>query len=354
NLERTITNSGTSGILPGMRKSFSPLRGTVHTLELDSTVLQGNTPGDPTKRQVLVYTPPDYSPNAGYPLLVDLVGYTGSGHSHTNWKPFGYSLPERLDHLITSGAMPPVVAAMPDCFTAYGGNQYINSSATGRYMDYLCDEVVPLAERTFSCGGSPARRGVFGKSSGGYGALIHGMQRPDVWGAIASHSGDAYFEYAYLADFPGLLNQLRAHDESLTKFLDAIWAKEKLSHDEGMALMMVGMAAHYDPDPAAPHGFHLPFDCHTGAIHWDRWEKWLPHDPVRMAAVAGGALRTLKGIYIDCGSKDQFQLLWGARQVHRVLEQQQIEHAYHEFDDDHSDVDYRMEVSLPFLARALS
>jgi len=337
-----------------MRKPTPAALGTLHRIDHNSPILAGNTPGDPSVRQVLVYTPPDYDESHTYPLLMDLVGYTGSGFGHASWKPFGFNLVERLDWLISTQGMAPVVAVLPDCFTAYGGNQYINSSATGRYMDYLIDEILPLVEGRFSAGGDRNRRGVFGKSSGGYGSFIHGMTRAGTWGAFASHSGDAFFEYAYMSDFPRALRELAKHEESVTIFLEHVWSKEKLSHDEVMVLMTLGMAAHYDPDPAAPHGFQVPFDLHTGAIRWDRWERWLRHDPVRVAGESLDALRSLRGIYFDCGSKDQFHLVYGNRMIHQTLADAGISHEYHEFDDDHSDVDYRMNISLPWMAGVLS
>lgn len=336
-----------------MRKTVIENAGSVHRLILDSRLLAGNRPGDPASRELIVYTPPDYDSARTYPLFMDLVGYTGSGASHANWKPFGLNLPQRLDRLIGSGRMGPVVAVLPDCFTAYGGNQYINSTATGPYMDYLIDEVIPFVEERFSVGQGREQRAVFGKSSGGYGALVHGLTRADAWGAIACHSGDAYFEYAYLADLPGTLAELQKHDQSVEKFLQAVWAREKLSKDEGMALMLIGMAAHYDPEPGSPLGFELPVHLHTGEIRWDRWERWLAHDPVRMVDAHVEDLKRLRGLYIDCGTRDQFNLLWGARMLHEKFEQLGVAHAYHEFDDNHSDVDYRMDESLPFLYRAL-
>jgi len=337
-----------------MRKIATENPGSVHRLWIESDLLVGNRPGDPAARDLVVYTPPDYDSSQTYPLFMDLVGYTGSGASHANWKPFGYNLPERLDRLIGAGRMGPVVAVMPDCFTAYGGNQYINSGATGPYMDYLVDEVIPFVEARFSVGRDAAHRAVFGKSSGGYGALVHGLLRPDVWGAAACHSGDAYFEFCYLPDLPGTLAVLQKYEQSVEKFLQAVWAREKISKDEGMALMLVGMAAHYDPEPANPLGFEFPAHLHTGEMRWDRWENWLAHDPVRMVDTRAEALGQLRGLYIDCGTKDQFNLLWGARILHEKLTRAGVAHAYHEFDDNHSDVDYRMDESLPFLYQALT
>ncbi|MGH9916885.1 MAG: alpha/beta hydrolase-fold protein, partial [Pyrinomonadaceae bacterium] len=141
--------------------------GTVHRLDINSVHLRNNVLGDPTDRIVDVYVPAGHD-GAGLPLLVDLVGFTAGGPAHTNWKGFGENVPERLDRLIGSGEMPPVVVAFPDCFTRLGGNQYINSAAMGNWEDFLIDEMLPKVEGQFRCGGF-GKRGVFGKSSGGYG-----------------------------------------------------------------------------------------------------------------------------------------------------------------------------------------
>src|SRR4051812_7387253 len=181
-------------------------RGSVQRLVADSKVLQHNLLGDPTRREIAVYIPAGQE-GAGLPLLVDLVGYTSGGPAHVNWRAFGENLPERLDRLIASGAMPPCVVAMPDCFTRLGGNQYINSAAMGRWEDFLLQEAVPFVEKRFGCGGA-GQRGCFGKSSGGYGAMVHAMLHADFWSAAASHSGDVGFELLFIPDFPKILRAL--------------------------------------------------------------------------------------------------------------------------------------------------
>ncbi|MSP55309.1 MAG: enterochelin esterase [Myxococcales bacterium] len=334
-----------------MLKRFDGPRGQVHTLRHESAVLRGNRPGDPHVRDVMVYTPPGYDDTRDYPLLVDLIGYAGSGRSHTNWKPFGLNLPERLDILLAEGKIGPMVVALPDCFTAYGGNQYIDSTATGPYMTYLCDEIVPFVESRF-----PIRknvRGVFGKSSGGYGAMVHGMMRPDVWNAIASHSGDAYWEWLFLPVLPRLLNRLRSVGFDTERLLAQIHASEKVSSGDVDVIMALGMAAHYDPDPSAPLGFHLPIDA-SGRLREDRWANWLKWDTARMVDHHGDAIRSLRGWYLDCGDHDQYNIHWGTKLIHESLDRQGIEHVYEEFSDNHSDVDYRMNVSLPWLWRTLT
>jgi enterochelin esterase-like enzyme len=72
-----------------------------------------------------------------------------------------------------------------------------------------------------------------------------------------------------------------------------------------------------------------------------------------MAEEQGAGLKKLKALFIDCGSFDQYNLLYGARRLHRQLEQRGIPHVYEEFRDDHSSVDYRLDKSLPLLTRAL-
>jgi S-formylglutathione hydrolase FrmB len=113
------------------------------------------------------------------------------------------------------------------------------------------------------------------------------------------------------------------------------------------------MAATYDPDPKAPLGFRLPFNLETGELIAARWKKWLAQDPINLVAKYRANLKSLAGIYIDCGWRDQYHIHYGTRILSARLAQAGIAHTYEEYDDNHSDVDYRMNVSLPFLYRAL-
>ena len=357
--------------------------GRVITLEHSSGILKGNPLRDPHVRPLDVWLPPQYDQGAGrgrgkrFPVLFDLVGYTGSGKSHTNWRNFDENLPERAARLIHDKEMGPCILVFPDCFTALGGNQYVNSSAVGRYADYLIKELIPLVDAEFRTLASRDHRGCFGKSSGGYGAILHGMKYPRYWGAIANHSGDAYFDFVYRCDWPNVLNTLATHrrrqrkagpidvareeegcgegfdDGRVRRFLEAIWSKEKLTGAEVHALMMVAMAATYDPDPDAPNGFRLPFNLETGEIIHARWREWLKHDPINLVTRYRKNLNTLRGIFIDCGWRDQYQIHYGARILSKRLTQAGVAHRYEEFADTHSGIDYRMDRSLSFLYRAV-
>jgi enterochelin esterase-like enzyme len=337
-----------------MRRSATVPAGSVQRLVLDSRRLGAGPLGDDPRRTILVHVPAGHD-GRGLPLLVDLVGFMSGGPSHANWRNFGENLPERLDRLFHEGRMAPCVVAMPDCFTRLGGNQCVNSAAMGPWMDVICDEVVPLVEGSFACGGA-GRRGVFGKSSGGYGALVHAMLRPDVWSAAACHAGDMGFEWVYLPDMPATLRVLAKHDFSPERFLAHVeaGAARKLDGRDTHALMILAMAATYDPDPSVFCGIRLPVTLDTCEIIPDRWANWLAWDPLTLAPKHLEALRSMKALFVDCGDRDQYNLVHGARRLHAILGRGGVPHRYEEFPDDHSGIDYRMDESLPALAAALS
>jgi S-formylglutathione hydrolase FrmB len=276
--------------------------------------------------------------------------------------------------------MPPVIVVFPDCFTCLGGNQYINSSAIGRYADYLNLELIPFVDQEFRTLAAREHRGCFGKSSGGYGAMRMAMDYPQFWGGIANHSGDAYFDFVYKAEWPAVLTYLQQYakpklkdgrqknpmgqehpgqdDGRISRFLEDLWARHPngnnpIKDKDITALMMVAMAASYDPDPSLPNGFGLPFDLESGKFLARRWRSWMRSDPINMGTREKKNLKTLRGIFIDCGWRDQFHIHFGSRQLSQVLTQSGIVHRYQEFNGSHSGVDHRLDVSLPYLTKKL-
>jgi enterochelin esterase family protein len=319
-----------------------------------SRALEGNSLGDPATRPVPVLLPPGYQADAArrYPVLYALTGYTGRGAMMLNSRAWGLTLQERLDRLYATG-MPHVIAVLPDCFTRLGGSQYINSTATGRYEDYLTEELVPFIDGRYRTIAEPAGRGVFGKSSGGYGALIMGMRHADLFGAVACHSGDTAFELCFKQDFPKTANAISAAG-GLEAWVQAFDARPKKRSSDIEVLMIIAMAACYSPEPGAPLGLALPFELDTCAIREDVWARWLAWDPVEMVERYAGALRSLRLLFIDCGTRDEFNLHFGARRLVRRLQAHGIAHEHEEFDDGHMEIDYRYDISLPKLARALA
>jgi enterochelin esterase-like enzyme len=338
--------------------NFTRPRGRLVEITVDSKALRGNQLGDPHERSVAVYLPAEYDEGsgAGYPMFVALAAFGGSGFKLLNWQSFGESLPQRIDRLITEGEMGPVVLVMPDGFTRLGGNQWIDSPVLGRWEAFVLDELIPEIEAQFDVAQGPANRAVFGHSSGGYAALIHAMKHGERWGAVASHSGDVGFELLYGRELPSALASLAACDNDPQVFLDKLWAADKLGGNQFNTLMLLAMAASYAPEPDVPLGIRLPVDPDTCQRDVQRWARWLEHDPLELADLPGShkSMQQLRGLYLDCGSRDEYFIHFGSRALARKLVDAQINHVYQEFEGGHSGVSHRLDVSLPFLYRALS
>jgi enterochelin esterase family protein len=330
--------------------------GRIERITVAGPALRGNALGDPSVRELPVYLPPGYDESEErYPVIWNLTGFTGYGAMQLNRAAWSEAVDQRLDRLIGSGACPPVIMALPDCFTRLGGSQYLDSSATGNYETHLCSELIPAVDDAFRTLAEPAHRGVMGKSSGGYGAIVQGMRHPELYGAVACHSGDMAFEHCYLPDFFAVV---RAVDRfgSLEAFLEDFEAAPKKTHQHHQVINVLAMASCYTPNPekAAPFAFDLPFNLETGAIDLVVWERWLDWDPVRMAPQHAEALKGMKLLFIDCGRQDEWRLDIGARILCAKLRELDVEHEHEEFDDGHRSITYRYDVSIPKMAKALA
>jgi len=333
----------------------SPASGRIETLLLESAALAGNALGDPSRRAVPVWLPPSYEhePARRYPCIYWLAGFTSTGTGLFQGGPWEPSLADRLDRLVNDRRMPEVIVVAPDCFTRLGGSQYLDSPATGRYETHVCAELIPAVDGRFRT--IPAREGraVGGKSSGGFGALVLGMRHPDLFAAVASHAGDGYFEVSVLQDVPKAFRTLRRHG-GIAAFLRHFDATPKKRADDVTTIMMLAMSAAYAPDPAAPHGFALPFDLETGALVPAVWARFKAWDPVELIPAHAEALRRLKLVYLDAGTRDEYGLDLAARIMAARLRALGVAVEHDEFDDGHRGTAYRYEVSLPKLAAVLA
>jgi enterochelin esterase family protein len=325
-------------------------QGTTVILRHESEILKNNPLGDKFIRDVCVYLPPDYEIDAKrYPVVYCLAGFTGYGKMLLNHNPFTLNLAERMDFLINAGAIKPMIVVMPDCFTRYGGSQYINSSATGNYEDYLTEELTAFVDKNFRTVADRNSRAVMGKSSGGYGALICGLRHADKFALVCSTSGDCYFEFCY---FPGIAEGFRAVSGN-PKALIEKFRREDVQKGKGdfAALNTIGMSACYSPNPNAELGFDLPFDLETGEIRADVWARWLEHDPVRLAEKHLDNLKSLKLLFVDAGTRDEYALDLSARIFCKRLKDFGISHIHEEFDDGHRNISYRYNRSLELISQ---
>lgn len=323
---------------------------------ITSAALADNPLGDPATRTLPVYLPPGYDADQDrrYPVVWMLSGFLGRGLMLLNDNWLQPTLQQQIDALIASG-MPELIVALPDCLTRYGGSQYINSAATGRYEDHLINELVPFVDQQFRTLPGPQHRAIMGKSSGGYGAIIHGMKHPDVFGAVACHSGDMYFELSLKPDFPAFVNRIARSNYDPRQFLAEFEDAIKKSGGDIAALNVLAMAACYSPDLAAPGlPIDFPFDLRTCELKPDVWRRWLDHDPVEIVHQHADKLKQLKLLFIDCGTRDEHHLHFGARILSQRLAALHVSHQHEEFDDGHRSTWYRYDVSLPRLAAVIS
>ena len=281
---------------------------------ISSEALRGNPLGDPHERPLWVYVPPGYDEERRYPSVYAIQGMTGQVDMWRNRTPMRKTVIELFDELFASGDAPPCLVVFPDCFTALGGSQYLDSPAIGRYHTYLCDEVVAWVDERYRTLDAPAHRGIMGKSSGGYGAMVTPMLRPDLFGGLATHAGDALFELCYQREFAQCARALREeYDGSVERFWEDFRSRPALTRESDQWLVNTYcMAACYSEG-------ELPFDLETGALRPEVFERWLAWDPVRMVPGHAEALRGLKAIYIDSGSQDEYYLDLGALAFRRAL-----------------------------------
>ncbi|UCH62144.1 MAG: prolyl oligopeptidase family serine peptidase [Fidelibacterota bacterium] len=327
------------------------LSGSIKHLTLGSALLKGNPLGDPHTRTFPVYLPPGYADSDQcYPVIYALAGFTGTGLNMAGFSVWEENLPEQVDDLIVNSGCPPVIVVMPDCFTSLGGSQYVNSTATGPYEDYLTGEVITFVDGELRTLADREHRGIIGKSSGGYGVLTLAMKHPGLFAAAACHSGDLYFEYTYLREFPKAVDALNQYGgvESFLKEFAGATKKGSLIP----ALNIIAMAAAYSPDGNQPL---LPFTVPDGELITEVWKRWLAHDPVRMVEQKpfAEALRSLNLLYLDVGDRDEFALHLGARIFIERLKALDIPYHYEEFSDGHFGINYRYKVSLEMAAKAL-
>ncbi|GLZ15006.1 enterochelin esterase [Actinomadura sp. NBRC 104425] len=334
------------------------LAGRIDEHVVTSELLRGNPLGDPHERPLWVYVPPGYDADGGrrYPTVYVIMGFTGHVGMWRNRTPFRQPFPETADAVFARGEAPPAIVVYVDAWTSYGGSQYLDSPGTGRYHSYLCDEIVPWVDARYRTLPDRDHRAITGKSSGGYGAMITPMLRPDVFGALATHAGDALFEYCYLPEFPKCVRHLRKYDGDIMRWWESFRSRVPFTEPEDMELLNVlGMAACYSArEDGTPE---LPFDPVTGVLRAETWERWLALDPVRMAPRHADALRSQRAVWIDGGTRDEWFLDIGAQAFRQALDDIGVPRdvvRFELFGAGHGGIDYRYPLALAWLCRRIA
>ena len=334
------------------------LAGRLDEHVIASELLRGNPLDDPHERPLWVYVPPEYEGEAGrdYPSIYVIQGYTGFVEMWRNRSPYRQPFTETADRLFARQEAPPAIVVYVDAWTAYGGSQFVDSPGTGRYHSYLCEEVVPWVDARYRTIADRDHRGIMGKSSGGFGAMITPMLRPDLFGGLATHAGDALYEFVYIPEFARAVRFLRDYDGDILRWWDDFRSRVSFTKEEDhVLLMLLGVTACFSArEDGTPE---LPFDTRTGVLRGELWQRWLDWDPVRMVPKHADAMRSQRAIWIDAGTKDEWFLDIGAQAFRQALAEAEVDDDlvhFELFDAKHGAIDYRYPLSLAWLADRLA
>jgi hypothetical protein len=334
------------------------LAGRMDEHVITSELLWGNPLGDPHERPLWVYVPPGYDdePDRRYPSVYVIQGYTGHIAMWANRGAYRQPFPETADAVFARGEAPPAIVVYVDAWTAYGGSQFVDSPGTGRYHSYLCDEVVPWVDGRYRTIDDPAQRAIMGKSSGGFGAMITPMLRPDLFGVLATHAGDSLYEMCYIPDFAKSVRLLRDYDGDIFRWWSDFRSRPSFTKEgDGTLLMLLGVSACFS---AREDGtVELPFEPATGVLRPEVWQRWLDWDPVRMVPKYADALKSARAMWIDAGTRDDWFLDLGASAFRAALLDAGVKEdviRFELFDATHMGIDYRYPMSLAWMCQQMA
>lgn len=325
---------------------------------ITSELLRGNPLGDPYERPLWVYVPPGYDDDESlrFPSVYVIQGYTGHVAMWANRSPYRQPFIETADAVFASGDVPGCVVVYVDAWTAYGGSQFVDSSGTGAYHSYLCDEVVPWVDAHYRTLADRESRAISGKSSGGFGAMITPMLRPDLFSALATHAGDTLYELSYVPEFGKAVRFLRDYDHDIQKWWEDFGGRTAFVKEaDQVLLMLLGCTACFSAqEDGTPE---LPFDPRTGVLRPEVWRRWLDWDPVRMVQRYVDEVRSWRAVWIDAGTRDEWFLDLGAEAFRAELDRTGVpsDRVHFElFEGGHGGIDYRYPLALSWLAQRLA
>ncbi len=326
-----------------------------------SRAIKGFPMGDPHERDFPIYLPPGYATHDSkrYPVVFFLAGFTGKGATYiTDDSAFGTPLPKRFDSAVADGSLAPFIGVFPDCTSKLGHSQYVNSPAIGNYMDYVCDELVAFVDERYRTIRDPAFRIVAGHSSGGFGALIIGMQRPDAFHWIGSSAGDGFYEMSFRPTaIKAVIEVSKAG--GVAKFVEEVLAKPMARNIPGGqvdAILTLAMAPCYAPNVNHPPLYgDLFFDLETAEVIPEVWERYAAWDPVKMVDRSHANLKRLKFIQLEAGLQDEHGLQFCHRQLAKKFSALGVPHELAEYPGGHSGHHWRFEGRLKrLLARMMN
>ncbi len=311
----------------------------IQTLVVKSKGLKSNPLKDPLERQIPVLVPKKNKKPLS--VIFVLAGFSGVGGKYFNIKFKENNFTQELDVCVTKNKAPNALYVFVDAITYWGGSQFINSKGTGDYEDFIIKEVYKLVKSNFQVSNDPAKWCVMGGSSGGYGALHLASKYPDKFSWAAAIAPDCFFEMSLL---PEIYTALPV----IIKFGGIHGIKKEIEtgrflnrRDSFSFLNAIGMGTCYAPHPQKKHEVLWPIDINTGVINKKHWNKWCSHDPINFLKKRLVKVKKLKGVYLDVGTRDQYHLQYGTRQIFNTMRAVNKNIYYSEFSGSHYDIGQR-------------
>jgi len=276
-------------------------------MDIPGTTLKDNPLGDPAARHVAVFKPDKAKDDAPLPLVIYLPGWGGSSEDAIA-EGRGAWFGKVVDQLAGST---PVRIAVVDGRSRYGGSQFLNSTATGQYADYVSEEILPAITARYSSPTSATSPIIAGHSSGGYGALLLAIHLHDKFAAVVALSPDSNFEVTHkpLVEEPSVKAVTRAD-------LDAAMAPAKSARlpADGLARLVMGLCANYAPVADQPGKFEWLYDD-KGQWRADVWKRWIDLDPLMIVRRNDDAFAAAQRVYLDGAEQDEFGANIGTKKI---------------------------------------
>ena len=310
-----------------LRFFFTALAATASAAQLEvvtinSAKLRGNPLGDPATRRLAVFKP-DAGKDAT--LVVYLPGWGGSSEDAISRGARAW-YGEVIDRLAAKGMLFRI--AVVDGRSRYGGSQFLNSTATGEYADYVAEDVVPALSKD-----GATMCIIAGHSSGAYGALMLAISHHEKFPAVVALSPDSDFEVTHkpIAQQPSVRAVTRAE-------LEAAMAPAKTARlpADGTASLVMGLCANYAPIAGAPGRFDWLYD-ERGEWRAGTWARWLALDPLTVIRKNPDAFANTQRVYLDGAEHDEFGANIGAGKIHEAIREKTPRSTFYESPGHHSD-----------------
>jgi len=280
--------------------------------------IKNNALKDPYERDITII---ENRINDKTPVMIGLAGFFGTSYSFLNRSYTSLDFLSMLDIISKKYGF---IIVLPDTMTSLHGNQYTNSKTVGNYENFISIDLINYIKSLYD------NRDIylFGKSSGGFGSFTLTINHPDLFSGFIDISGDSYFEYSYLPDFPVTYKTLKNKD--LKDFISEFNNKYLHNNDELTAFNIIAMSAFY----SRHENIDLPFNTYDGTINNEIWNQWLSIDPVNVIKNKLNNIKNKK-IILQTGFKDEFKIDIGMNILNNYLVKNNINHFFKEYDSGH-------------------